>query len=148
MWEIPFGMRLRNSRDHFQDWVVVIVGHRSPCRGSGLSRDRVLIEALTTRRKCWAGCGADLEKCARSRPRQWLLDISAPQVCRPDLQMGCNRSVREHDRQRLAPAIPGLPDLWNAMAFESVLEDDVRCAARTQLTPAASSGAYLASFGS
>ena len=32
------------------------------------------------------------------------------------------------------------------MAFESVLEDDVRCAARTQLTPAASSGAYLASL--
>ena len=44
------------------------------------------------------------------------------------------------------PAIPGMPDLWNAMAFESVLEDDVRCAARTQLTPTAGSGAYLASL--
>lgn len=118
----------------------------TPCRGSGLSRDRVLIEALTTRRKRWAGCGADLEKCARSRPRQWLLDISAPQVCRPDLQMGCNGRFENTTVKDWHPAIPGLPDLWNAMAFESVLEDDVRCAARTQLTPAASSGAYLASL--
>ena len=120
------------------------VGKDKPCRGSGRSRDGVLIKALETRRQRWAGCGA--EACARSRPRQWLLDISAPQICRPDLQMGCKGLFENGTVRDWHPAIPGMPDLWNAMAFESVLEDDVRCAARTQLTPTAGSGAYLASL--
>ena len=120
------------------------IGKDTPCRGSGRSRDGVLIKALERRRQRWAGCGA--EECARSRPRQWLLDISAPQTCRPDLQMGCKGLFENGTVRDWHPAIPGMPDLWNAMAFESVLEDDVRCAARTQLTPTAGSGAYLASL--
>ena len=37
-----------------------------------------------------------------------------------------------------------MPDLWNTLAFESVLEDDARCASSSQLSITAGSGAYLA----
>lgn len=106
---------------------------RGAISSSGLTRDALLLRALRSRRQRWVGCGTDLDDCARRKPRQWMLDVSAPQSGRPDLQMGCKSKRENGTVTDWHPAIPGMPDLWNAMALDSVLQDDVRCAARSQL---------------
>ena len=137
---VTFGSKKGNSCSR------ILVGEK--CKGvDGSTLDVELIKALKKRPDHWKGCRGSLSECARKKPRMWLLDINRPSQCRPDFQKLCFRGGENRTDFDMHPNYPGMPDLWNAMLLDSVLEDDVRCARPSALNSrTAPGGAYFAAL--
>ena len=115
------------------------------CKSPG-PHDKETRRALMARHTQWLGCGSDIAACAKTKPRQWLLETSGPSNCRPDMQHHCFGKWENGTVIDAHPGIPGMPDLWNAMLLDSILEDDIRCAAPSQLDGCVSRAAYYAAL--
>ena len=115
------------------------------CRGKPQYQ---MLKLLEKRRSHWVGCrkGMNTAECAASRPRQWVLDTSHPGTCRPDAMHMCFGHNTNGSIVNNHPSIPGMPDLWNAMLLDSVLEDDARCATPLQLRREASRAHHYAAM--